>query len=85
MLDEGIDIMTRAWRSREPFSYHGKRWKLDDIWLNPRPHPVSGPTAPVAANRRRRQPSQPRPRELAGRQREVAFAPPSHAYYDPGL
>lgn len=49
MLDEGLDVMLRAWRSDEPFSYHGKRWNLDDIWLNPKPLQDPLPVWVVAA------------------------------------
>ncbi|GAA4709360.1 hypothetical protein GCM10023215_58710 [Pseudonocardia yuanmonensis] len=49
MLDEGLDIMTRAWRSPEPFSHHGKRWRLDDVWLNPKPLQDPLPVWVVAA------------------------------------
>lgn len=49
MLDEGLDIMTRAWRSPEQFSYHGTRWRLDDVWRNPKPLQDPLPVWVVAA------------------------------------
>ncbi|WP_084022593.1 LLM class flavin-dependent oxidoreductase [Amycolatopsis thermoflava] len=49
LLDEGIDIMRRCWSSDEPFSYHGKRWHLDDVWINPKPIQKPLPVWVVAA------------------------------------
>jgi alkanesulfonate monooxygenase SsuD/methylene tetrahydromethanopterin reductase-like flavin-dependent oxidoreductase (luciferase family) len=49
LLDEGIDIMQRCWRESEPFDYHGKRWDLEGVWLNPKPLQDPLPVWVVAA------------------------------------
>lgn len=49
LLDEGIDILQKCWASDEPFNYHGKRWHLDDIWINPKPQQSPLPVWVVAA------------------------------------
>ena len=40
---ESLDVMTRAWTSRERFSHRGEFWRFDDVILEPpplqRPHP----------------------------------------------
>jgi alkanesulfonate monooxygenase SsuD/methylene tetrahydromethanopterin reductase-like flavin-dependent oxidoreductase (luciferase family) len=37
LLEEALDIMQRCWSESEPFDYHGKRWNLENIWVNPKP------------------------------------------------
>jgi len=40
---ESLEVMTRAWISRERFSHHGRFWNFNDVILEPapvqRPHP----------------------------------------------
>ena len=42
-FDEAVDVMTRAWTTRERFSHHGRFWHFEDIVVEPppaqRPHP----------------------------------------------
>jgi alkanesulfonate monooxygenase SsuD/methylene tetrahydromethanopterin reductase-like flavin-dependent oxidoreductase (luciferase family) len=42
---ESLDVMTRAWTSRERFSHHGQFWRFDDVILEP--VPVQSPHAPL--------------------------------------
>lgn len=49
LLEEGIDIMQRCWRDPEPFDFHGKRWDLEGVWLNPKPLQTPLPLWVVAA------------------------------------
>jgi alkanesulfonate monooxygenase SsuD/methylene tetrahydromethanopterin reductase-like flavin-dependent oxidoreductase (luciferase family) len=41
IMDESLEIVTRAWRE-ECFSYHGKRFTLDDVRVRPRPVQADG-------------------------------------------
>ncbi len=41
-LDEGLDILQGLWMG-EPFSYHGKHYRLDEMTFIPRPHQKSIP------------------------------------------
>ena len=36
-FEEGLEILRRCWTEREPFSFHGKYWNLDGVWINPKP------------------------------------------------
>jgi alkanesulfonate monooxygenase SsuD/methylene tetrahydromethanopterin reductase-like flavin-dependent oxidoreductase (luciferase family) len=42
-FEEGLEVMTRAFTTRERFSHHGRFWHFDDIVVEPppaqRPHP----------------------------------------------
>lgn len=42
-FEEGVELLLRAWTSRERFSHHGQFWDFDDIVVEPppaqRPHP----------------------------------------------
>lgn len=49
LLDECIDIMQRCWSDPEPFDYHGKRWNLEGVWINPKPLQTPLPLWVVAA------------------------------------
>lgn len=44
MLDEALDVLTGLW-SGEPFSYHGKHYRLNEVTLSPRP--VQTPRIPI--------------------------------------
>lgn len=52
-LDEGLEVLRRCWVEKEPFSFHGKHWDLDGVWLNPKPlqspHPPTFVVAPFTA------------------------------------
>jgi alkanesulfonate monooxygenase SsuD/methylene tetrahydromethanopterin reductase-like flavin-dependent oxidoreductase (luciferase family) len=48
MTEEGIDILRLAW-SDGPFSYHGKRYTLDDVDVHPKPVQPGGPPLWIAA------------------------------------
>ena len=48
MTEEGIDILRLAWAA-EPFSYHGKRYQLDDVNVFPKPVQPGGPPLWIAA------------------------------------
>jgi alkanesulfonate monooxygenase SsuD/methylene tetrahydromethanopterin reductase-like flavin-dependent oxidoreductase (luciferase family) len=37
LMDEGIEILLRAWTEDEPFDFRGKRWSLEGVWINPKP------------------------------------------------
>lgn len=49
LLDEGIDVMQKCWQSEAPFDYHGKRWDLRGVWINPKPLQSPMPVWVVAA------------------------------------
>ena len=42
-FEEALEVMTRAWTTRERFSHHGRFWHFEDIVVEPppaqRPHP----------------------------------------------
>ncbi len=48
MTEEGIDILRLAWADG-PFSYEGKRYRLDDIDVHPKPVQPGGPPLWIAA------------------------------------
>lgn len=48
MTEEAIQILRLAW-SDGPFSFHGKRYRLDDIDVHPKPVQPGGPPLWVAA------------------------------------
>ena len=56
-FDEALEVMKKAWTSRERFSYAGRFWRFDDIVVEPRPaqtpHPALWMAAGSAASIRR--------------------------------
>lgn len=48
MTEEGIEIMRRAWGDG-PFSFHGKRYQIDDVDVHPKPVQPGGPPLWIAA------------------------------------
>lgn len=48
---ESLDVMTRAWTSRDRFSHHGKFWRFDDVILEPPPLQSPHPPLWVSAGR----------------------------------
>lgn len=48
MTEEGIQILRLAWGDG-PFSFHGKRYQLDDINVHPKPVQPGGPPLWIAA------------------------------------
>jgi len=36
-FDEALDVMTKAWTSKERFSHRGRYWQFNDIVVEPRP------------------------------------------------
>ncbi|MEM7095341.1 MAG: LLM class flavin-dependent oxidoreductase [Actinomycetota bacterium] len=48
MTEEGIQILRLAWGDG-PFSFHGKRYRLDDIDVHPKPVQPGGPPLWIAA------------------------------------
>jgi probable F420-dependent oxidoreductase len=44
LLEESIEIVKRAW-TEERFSFHGRRFHLDDVHIEPRPH--QSPRPPI--------------------------------------
>lgn len=48
MTEEGIEILRLAW-GEGPFSFHGKRYQLDDIDVHPKPVQPGGPPLWIAA------------------------------------
>ena len=48
---ESLDVMTRAWTSRERFSHHGAFWRFDDVILEPPPLQAPHPPLWVSAGR----------------------------------
>jgi len=51
MTEEAIDILRLAWGD-EPFSYHGRRYRLDDVDVHPKPVQSGGPPLWIAAVRK---------------------------------
>ena len=45
LMDEGLEILLRAWTEDEPFDFQGKRWSLRGVWVNPKP--LQKPRPPV--------------------------------------
>lgn len=48
MTEEGIEVLRRAWADG-PFSYAGKRYRLDDVDVHPKPVQPGGPPLWIAA------------------------------------
>jgi alkanesulfonate monooxygenase SsuD/methylene tetrahydromethanopterin reductase-like flavin-dependent oxidoreductase (luciferase family) len=48
-FEEAIEVMTRAWISRERFSYRGRFWRFEDIVVEPPPAQQPHPPLWVAA------------------------------------
>lgn len=48
MTEEAIDILRLAWADG-PFSYHGRRYRLDDVDVHPKPVQPGGPPLWIAA------------------------------------
>ncbi len=48
---ESLDVMTRAWTSRDRFSHHGQFWNFDDVVLEPPPLQTPHPSLWVSAGR----------------------------------
>jgi alkanesulfonate monooxygenase SsuD/methylene tetrahydromethanopterin reductase-like flavin-dependent oxidoreductase (luciferase family) len=48
---ESLEVMTRAWSSRERFSHRGKFWRFDDVVLEPPPVQAPHPPLWVSAGR----------------------------------
>ena len=48
MTEEGIEILRLAWADG-PFSFHGKRYTLDDVDVHPKPVQPGGPPLWIAA------------------------------------
>ncbi len=42
ILDEQLEAMHAAW-TRTPASFHGRHFRFDDVWLEPKPHRAEGP------------------------------------------
>ena len=38
LFTEAIDVLKQAWTSTEPFSYRGKRYRFDEVFLTPKPY-----------------------------------------------
>lgn len=47
-MEEGLDVLELAWKE-ERFDYHGKRYRLDDVRVRPRPVQSGGPPTWIAA------------------------------------
>jgi alkanesulfonate monooxygenase SsuD/methylene tetrahydromethanopterin reductase-like flavin-dependent oxidoreductase (luciferase family) len=56
-FDEALDVMKKAWISRERFSHSGRYWRFNDVVVEPKPaqtpHPVLWMAAGSAATIRR--------------------------------
>ena len=48
LMDESLEILRRAWRE-DCFSFHGRRFHLDDVRVRPRPVQPGGPPVWIAA------------------------------------
>jgi alkanesulfonate monooxygenase SsuD/methylene tetrahydromethanopterin reductase-like flavin-dependent oxidoreductase (luciferase family) len=48
MTEEGIDVLRLAWADG-PFSYHGKRYDIDNVDVHPKPVQPGGPPLWIAA------------------------------------
>jgi alkanesulfonate monooxygenase SsuD/methylene tetrahydromethanopterin reductase-like flavin-dependent oxidoreductase (luciferase family) len=48
-FEESLEILRQAWTSHQPFSYHGKRFRFDNIMLTPKPYQPGGPPLWVGA------------------------------------
>jgi alkanesulfonate monooxygenase SsuD/methylene tetrahydromethanopterin reductase-like flavin-dependent oxidoreductase (luciferase family) len=36
-LEEALEIILRAWAEDEPFTFRGRRFEFEDVWINPKP------------------------------------------------
>jgi alkanesulfonate monooxygenase SsuD/methylene tetrahydromethanopterin reductase-like flavin-dependent oxidoreductase (luciferase family) len=50
-FEESLNVITRAWTSRERFSHHGRFWQFDDVILEPPPLQSPHPPLWVSAGR----------------------------------
>jgi alkanesulfonate monooxygenase SsuD/methylene tetrahydromethanopterin reductase-like flavin-dependent oxidoreductase (luciferase family) len=52
LLEDGLNVLLRAWTENEPFDYQGKHWQLQEVWINPKPlqqpHPPTFVVAPFS-------------------------------------
>ncbi|MHB8384033.1 MAG: LLM class flavin-dependent oxidoreductase [Candidatus Binataceae bacterium] len=48
-FDEALDVILRAWSTRQRFSHHGRYWHLDDIVVEPQPRQQPHPPIWMAA------------------------------------
>ncbi len=48
-FEESLDVLRLAWSRHEPFSYHGKRFRFDDVLLTPKPYQAGGPPLWIGA------------------------------------
>lgn len=48
LMEEGIEVLRAAW-SGGPFTFHGKRWRFDDVRVTPGPVQPGGPPLWLAA------------------------------------
>ena len=48
-LEEGVEVIRRCWKG-EPFSFHGKHFRLDGIQIRPAPYQRPGPPLWIGAS-----------------------------------
>ena len=48
-FEESLEIMRKAWSETRPWSYHGKRFQLDNVFLTPKPYQPGGPPLWIGA------------------------------------
>lgn len=48
-FEESLEIMRKAWTETSPWSYHGKRFQLDNVLLTPKPWQPGGPPLWIGA------------------------------------
>lgn len=48
-FEESLEILRLAWTETEPWSYHGKRFHLDNVLLTPKPWQPGGPPLWIGA------------------------------------
>ncbi len=48
-FEESIEILRLAWSRHEPFSYHGRRYRFENILLTPKPFQPGGPPLWIGA------------------------------------
>jgi alkanesulfonate monooxygenase SsuD/methylene tetrahydromethanopterin reductase-like flavin-dependent oxidoreductase (luciferase family) len=48
-FEESLEILRLAWARREPFTYHGKRYRFDSVLLTPKPYQPGGPPLWIGA------------------------------------
>ena len=49
-FNESLDVIVKAWTSKQRFSHHGKYWQFDDIIVEP---PTGAEAAPADVDGRR--------------------------------